>query len=206
MVETAERGAAKARTQEIALFDGRAVAHPATTFVDEGRRSYETARAHTADSSAEKRCDGATSRWNEPCAQTGRRLAAPYRFTFTTPTVKLLRLDWYRKNKRYDSTMVLALRFNQPVRAADVVSHTTLRFEPHPFDAPALSSAALARLRTNDPQAIPRFEAKVAAATSAASAAGSPNFSAATSWDTDRFKPSPDLVVLEVTDPTPPDS
>src|SRR5580765_553894 len=127
-------------------------------------------------------------------AVSGRRLATPYRFTFTTPTVKLLRLDWYPKNKRYDSTMVLALRFNQPVRAADIVAHTTLKFEPHPFDAPALSSDARARLRTNDPQAIPRFEAKVAAAADAAAAAGSLNFSAATSWDTDLFKPSADLV------------
>src|SRR5262249_23968718 len=55
-------------------------------------------------------------------AVSGRRLAAPYRFSFTTPTVKLLGLDWYRKNKRYDSPMVLALRFNQPVRPGDVVS------------------------------------------------------------------------------------
>src|SRR5262247_1679914 len=102
-------------------------------------------------------------------AVSGRRLAAPYRFAFTTPTVKLLGLDWYRKNKRYDSPMVLALRFNQPVRAADIVSHTTLRFEPHAFDAPTLSSAAVARLRINDPQAVSRFQAKVAAATNAAS-------------------------------------
>ena len=50
-------------------------------------------------------------------AVSGRRLATPYRFTFTTPTVKLLRLDWYRKNKRYDSTMVLALQV-QPACAS----------------------------------------------------------------------------------------
>src|SRR5216684_5719413 len=46
-------------------------------------------------------------------AVSGRRLTAPYRFSFTTPTVKLLGLDWYRKNGRYDSPMILALRFNQ---------------------------------------------------------------------------------------------
>src|SRR5689334_23352687 len=97
-------------------------------------------------------------------AVSGRRLTSPYRFTFTTPTVKLLGLDWYRKNKRYDSTMVVALRFNQPVRPADIVAHTTLRFEPHGFEAPTLSDTAVARLKSNDPQAIPKFQAKVAAA------------------------------------------
>ena len=70
--------------------------------------------------------------------------------------------------------MVLALRFNQPIRTADVVAHTTLRFEPHAVDVPVLSNEAKARLRTNDPQAIPRFHAKVATALSAASAATSP--------------------------------
>lgn len=139
-------------------------------------------------------------------AVSGRRLASPYRFTFTTPTVKLLGLDWYRKNKRYDSPMVLALRFNQAVRSADVVAHTGLRFEPHAFDVPLLSDDARARLKTNDPQAIERFQAKVAAALNAASAANALTFSLAANWDTVRFKPSPDLVVLEVTDPVPSDS
>src|SRR4029079_16639562 len=106
-------------------------------------------------------------------AVSGRRLATPYRFSFTTPTAKLLGLDWYRKNKRYDGTMVLALRFNQPVRPEDVAAHMTLRFEPHEFETPRLSADASARLRSNDPQAIPRFEAKVAAAMAAASAGNS---------------------------------
>src|SRR5262249_10179188 len=132
--------------------------------------------------------------------------AVPYRFTFTTPTVKLLAVDWYRKNKRYDSPMVLALRFNQAVRTRDVVSHTTLRFAAHAFEAPVLSDAAQARLISNDPQALTRFQAKVAAAMTAASAANSLKFAAATTWDTGRFRRSSDLVVLEVADTVPPES
>jgi uncharacterized protein YfaS (alpha-2-macroglobulin family) len=139
-------------------------------------------------------------------AVSGRHLAAPYRFGFTTPTVKLLRLAWYRKSKRYDSPMILALRFNQPVRTADVLLHTTLRFERHEFDKPALTAEAQARLRTNDPQAIPRFQAKVATATAAAAADSQLRFAAAADWDRTRFPPSPDLVVIEVTDPTPTES
>src|SRR6185369_14944749 len=131
-------------------------------------------------------------------AISGRRLAAPYRFSFTTPTVRLLGLDWYRKNKRYDGTMVLALRFNQPVRPADVTAHMKLRFEPHEFETPNLSADARARLRTNDAQGLPRFQAKVATAMAAATAGGSLRFATATAWDTARFKASPDLVVVEV--------
>ena len=47
----------------------------------------------------------------------GRKLAAPYRFTFTTPTVKLLETNWYRRNKRVGDPVVIVLRV-QPARGA----------------------------------------------------------------------------------------
>src|SRR5262245_24277034 len=47
-------------------------------------------------------------------AVSGRRLAEPYTFSFTTPTVRLLRTEWYRRNDRADGAMVILLRFNQP--------------------------------------------------------------------------------------------
>ncbi|MGE0449041.1 MAG: alpha-2-macroglobulin family protein [Vicinamibacterales bacterium] len=139
-------------------------------------------------------------------AVSGRRLAAPYTFTFTTPTVRLIGLDWYRKNKRFDDPMVLALRFNQPVRGADLLAHVRLRFEAHPFDPPVLTPEGRARLRTVDPQAVPRFQAKVAAATAAASARAPVGYAPASAWDTEQFPASPDLVVIETIDRVPPDS
>ncbi len=36
-------------------------------------------------------------------AVSGRKLAAPYTFAFTTPTVKLLATNWYRRNNRFDA-------------------------------------------------------------------------------------------------------
>ncbi|HVZ22408.1 MAG TPA: Ig-like domain-containing protein, partial [Vicinamibacterales bacterium] len=36
-------------------------------------------------------------------AVSGRTLAAPYTFVFTTPTARLLRTNWYRPNGRYDA-------------------------------------------------------------------------------------------------------
>lgn len=139
-------------------------------------------------------------------AVSGRRLAAPYTFTFTTPTVKLLAAEWYRKNKRYDSPMMVALRFNQPVRTADIVAHTTLHFEKHEWEQPPLAPNAQTRLKTNDPQALVRFNAKVTAAARAAAATSSLTFAAAADWDKERFAPSSDLVVLEVTAPVPTES
>jgi len=64
-------------------------------------------------------------------AVSGRALATPHHFAFTTPTVKLLQTDWYRRGGRAGAQMVVALRFNQRVRAADVVAHLTARFEQH---------------------------------------------------------------------------
>jgi Bacterial Ig-like domain len=66
-------------------------------------------------------------------ALSGRRLLKPYTFAFTTPTAKLRSTNWYRKNGRFDSPVMVLLRFNQPMRPADVVAHATIRFESHRF-------------------------------------------------------------------------
>jgi len=139
-------------------------------------------------------------------AVSGRKLAAPYTFSFTTPTVKLLAADAYRANGRYDGPMKIALRFNQPVRPADIPAHTTLNFEPHSWRAPELTPQARARLKSNDPESILKFDAKVAAAGSAASATSPLTFAVASDWDKKRFPPSNDLVVLDVTSPVPTES
>jgi hypothetical protein len=139
-------------------------------------------------------------------AISGRKLAQPYTFQFTTPTVKLRSTVWYRKNGRFDSPVVIALRFNQPVRPADVVAHATLRFQQHDWTPPAFNAAEQARLRALDPQAIPRFEAKVADTRRAANATEPVTFQLAKTWDTKRFPAAPDLVVIETTSTVPPES
>jgi alpha-2-macroglobulin len=139
-------------------------------------------------------------------ATSGRRLAKPYTFSFTTPTVRLLSTEWYRKQRRYTDPLIIALRFNQPMKAPQVISHMSLRFRPHPWVRPYLQPDAVARLKAIDPEALQAFDAKVA--TSAASAAADSTVSAmpAADWDKKRFKPSPDLVVLETTAPVPTES
>ena len=64
--------------------------------------------------------------------------------------------------------MVILLRFNQPVRPADVAPHIAARFEPHPWDVPVLPAEGLARLKIRDPSSVQRFNAKVAATSAVA--------------------------------------
>src|SRR5690349_18329929 len=61
-------------------------------------------------------------------AISGRRLATPYEFTFLTPTVHLKQTHWYRKAQRFDSPLIVPLRFNQPVKPADIAAHLSLTF------------------------------------------------------------------------------
>lgn len=127
-------------------------------------------------------------------AASGRRLERAYTFNFTTPTVRLLQTQWYRINGRYDQKVVLALRFNQPVRADDVLAHTAARYQPHEWAVPSI--AADARARMGAVQAA-RFDIKVAATQATVTSQASIAFALAANWDTKRFPPAADLVVLE---------
>ena len=70
-------------------------------------------------------------------AVSGRRLSAPFRFSFITPTARLLRTTWSRRGGRADAPIVALLRFNQPVKATDVLAHLQAQFEPHDWAEPA---------------------------------------------------------------------
>ena len=138
-------------------------------------------------------------------AVSGRKLAAPYRFSFTTPTVKLLETHWYRQKHRVGDPVVIVLRFNQRVQPADVLKHVTLAYEPHEFTPPVLSTAARERMKTLDPTSLERFEAKVAMAASAAKATTTVTGALAADWDKKHFPAAPDRVVLQA-ESMPPDS
>jgi uncharacterized protein YfaS (alpha-2-macroglobulin family) len=139
-------------------------------------------------------------------ALSGRRLAQPFTFTFRTPTVHLLRTDWYRPGGRYDAAPLVALNFNQPIDPSDVVQHLSAVFQPHPFDAPAIASDVQQRLAQIDPGSAQALAAKVATARAAAQASGPVELRLAKDWDRKRFKPSKDLVVVELTTAVPPES
>src|SRR5262249_13604884 len=127
-------------------------------------------------------------------AVSGRRLDQPSTFTFTTPTAHLLSVNWYRAGGRYDQKIVIPLRFNQPVRAADVLAHTTARYEPHEWVQPDLSPTEIDRM---GPVEAAKFNAKVAAVRATASSRAPIPLAIATNWDRQRFPAAPDLVVLE---------
>jgi hypothetical protein len=139
-------------------------------------------------------------------AISGRKLAAPYTFSFMTPTAVLLQTNWYRPGGRFDAAPVIVLRFNQPVKPEDVAAHIRGGFERHEFQPPVIPAAAQARLRAIDPAAVPAFNDKVERARAAANATSPVVLEVATDWDKKRFKPSPDMVVLQAKTPVPPES
>ncbi len=135
-----------------------------------------------------------------------RRLARAVTFRFTTPTVKLLQTNWYRRGGTVNGAMVVLLRFNQPVRGRDLVAHLTAALEPHAFTPPSFTTEEEARLATQSPAVLTAFAAKVAAVQQVASGTESVPLRLTTLWDQQRFPPSPDLVVLETTTPVLPES
>lgn len=127
-------------------------------------------------------------------AVSGRTLGRAYAFAFTTPTARLLRTDWYRVNGRFDQRVVVALRFNQPVRAADVLAHATARYQPHQWERPEVGAAERARMGATEAA---RFDSKVAATDAVAASQANIPLRLAADWDRKRFPPAADLVVLE---------
>src|SRR5689334_748687 len=93
----------------------------------------------------------------------GRRLAAPYEMSFTTPTLRLEEVYGDRKTERFDSPVVITLSFNQPVRAEDVLAHTRVSLEPHDWNRPVLARSERSYWQGVDADGLARFDAKVAA-------------------------------------------
>ena len=139
-------------------------------------------------------------------AVSGRKLSAPVSFSFITPTARLLKTNWYRPGGRFDAAPLILLYFNQPVKPDAVAAHVRASFEPHAFGQPVFDQASAEKLKTIDPAALQAFDAKVARARAAAAAGGPVGLTLATAWDTTRFTPVPEMVVLQVTTPVPPES
>ena len=139
-------------------------------------------------------------------AVSGRTLASPYTFRFRTPTVKLLRTDFYRRQDRFDRPLVVLLRFNQPVRPADVLAHLRASHANHDWNVPGLPPEAEMRLRRLNPEGLARFQAKVAAVDAAARSTEAVSLRLTSDWDRKRVEPSADLVVLETAAVPPPES
>ena len=132
-------------------------------------------------------------------------LGKPYRFSFITPTIQLLRTDWFRKGGKYDGAIVIALWFNQPVDAETLGSHLQLRTAAHEFKAPTLP--ARERLMKLEPEQAAAFDARVTKAQQTAASSGQPVLSFfPTDWDKKHFKPVPELVIVETKPGVPPDT
>ncbi len=134
----------------------------------------------------------------------GRTLGTPYTFGFSTPSPRLTSMRWYRRADRFDRPVVLMLDFNQPMRAADVLAHTRLRYQRHEVEPPTLTTGERTRLGATDPAGLRAFDAKVTAARQAAARQDVVAARVTTDWDRERFPPSDTLVALETTTVPPP--
>ena len=118
----------------------------------------------------------------------------------------LLQTRWYRRGGTVDSRMVFLLRFNQPVRPADVARSLSASLEPHAFEAPPIPADGQAGVRAIDPDGIRRFDAKVAAARATAASTAPVGLHVVNDWDQKTYPPSSDLVVFESDVPIQPES
>jgi alpha-2-macroglobulin len=139
-------------------------------------------------------------------AVSGRRLAKPFTFRFTTPTVRLLQAIWYRRGGTAEGTMVVLLRFNQPVRGADVQAHLSAALARNDWRPPSFTPDEEARLRATAPGALEQFEAKVAATRAVAAGGAAVALRLTDDWDREDVKPGPDLVAFEAVAPVLPGS
>jgi alpha-2-macroglobulin len=139
-------------------------------------------------------------------AVSGRKLREPYAFSFTTPTVKLLSTKWYRRGGNVANPIVVLMRFNQPVRGADVLAHLAASLEPHDWRPPSFTAEEQARLKTVNAKALDQFAAKVAATRTIAAATTPVQLRLTNDWDKKKDPPSPALVVFESTTPVVPES
>ena len=116
------------------------------------------------------------------------------------------RSNWYRRGGRADAPVVVVLRFNQPVRPADVAAHLSAGFEPHNWTEPVMPQAIQQRLTAVDPTAIGRFQAKARQTRAAASARSPVTFRLTDDWDKKAFPPEANLVAFESTTAVPSES
>ncbi|HEU4522455.1 MAG TPA: Ig-like domain-containing protein, partial [Thermoanaerobaculia bacterium] len=137
----------------------------------------------------------------------GNTLDRDYSFSFTTPTIRLLRTQWYRKGGQSGAPVVIGLRFNQPVEPQTVVRHLQLRTVAHEYSEPVLPESGVTRLQAAEPQAVAAFQKKRGEASRRAASNGERVLAfLATEWDHNRIEPGTDLVVVETKPGVPPDT
>ncbi len=126
-----------------------------------------------------------------------RTLAAPVTFRFTTPPVTLVSTSWYRRGDTVAGAMVFLLRFNQPVRRADIAATLSASLARHEWDAPVFTEVERARYAAQDPAGLAAFERKVAAVAAVAAGGAPVRLRLTSTWDKERYPDARDLVVFE---------
>ena len=135
-------------------------------------------------------------------ALSGSALDSPYRFSFTTPTVRLLRTSWYRKGGEWNGPVVIGLYLNQKV-GTDFPTHLRTELVPHEWNTPSISTRARKRMTA---RVLEAFQEKALVAREAASSSQPVMAFLTDEWDRERFEDDPNLVVVETAPGISPDS
>ena len=135
----------------------------------------------------------------------GRALGTPYELTFTTPTVRLLSAEWYRRSGRFDEPGRHRAAVQPAGPAGGCRGARARRARAARVDrAGAAARRHASGWRQTDPAGLARFDDKVAAVRRVTSASDAIGVRAAGSWNERRFPPPTDPVVLETTTAPPP--
>lgn len=130
----------------------------------------------------------------------GSRLAAPLRFSFTTPTLRLVHAQWYAKP---DGAVVFGLQFNQPVEAERILPHVRLALQPHEPDFQGIQPPGPISLAA-DSNARAAFDEKKRKVAEAARSSRKVMAFLPESWDTRRIAADPNVLVVETEPRIPP--
>jgi alpha-2-macroglobulin len=131
----------------------------------------------------------------------GRALGQPFELTFTTPTARLVRADWYRADALIDRPVFIRLQFNQPMDPARVLRHPRVQLEPHEPQVLALSDDERREWAREDAANLARYDERVAAARAVANSSAAVEVALADDWDRQRFPEHADTVVFRPTRP-----
>jgi alpha-2-macroglobulin len=131
----------------------------------------------------------------------GRALGQPLELTFTTPTARLIRADWYREDGAIDRPVFIRLEFNQPMEPARVLRHLRVQLEPHDAPILTLSDDERRQWARDDAANLARYDERVAAARAVASSREPVEVDLAQDWDRQRFPEHADTVVFRPTRP-----
>jgi alpha-2-macroglobulin len=91
----------------------------------------------------------------------GQELPQDYTFSFTTPMLKIVSAGILRTSESWDSPILIAVFFNQPIKAGDAAKHLIVYTEQKPLTFAPLTPEALQERQRREPEAAKKLADKI---------------------------------------------